>query len=451
MLSLGFLGMKTFLAGSLSSCTNESLVNDSLLIEKYGPLIEDPEGILALPKGFSYKIIAHKGMVMSDGLLSPDKPDGMATFTGPSGKVILIRNHELSPSHFGPFGSKNELLPKLTKEQFFDFAQNETVCKGGTSTLVIDEDAMELERSYLSLVGTIRNCAGGRTPWNSWISCEEIFVNAGRNDLNQDHGYNFEVPASEKIQLLNPVPLKDMGRFRHEAVGVDPRTGVVYQTEDLSDGLIYRFLPNQAGQLHKGGRLQALAIKGQSGMDTRNWKKPRFPKNKPLEVEWIELENVDTPDDDLRVRGMDRGASPFARGEGMWLDNNECYFACTSGGKKRLGQVFRYIPSPYEGTPREKEQAGTLELFLEPNDSKILRWCDNLTIAPFGDLVLCEDHDHPFLVGVTPKGQFYKLGKNTGFESELAGAVFSPSGRTLFVNIQHAGMTLAIQGPWQAG
>jgi secreted PhoX family phosphatase len=133
----------------------------------------------------------------------------------------------------------------------------------------------------------------------------------------------------------------------------------------------------------------------------------------------------------------------------MWFDQNECYFACTAGGKKRLGQVFRYIPSPYEGTPREAEQPGKLELFLEPNNSEILRWCDNLTVAPWGDLVLAEDNPNPYLLGVTPEGQVYKLGKNTGFESELAGCVFSPSGNTLFVNIQHAGLTLAIQGPWE--
>ena len=132
----------------------------------------------------------------------------------------------------------------------------------------------------------------------------------------------------------------------------------------------------------------------------------------------------------------------------MWFGNGEIYFACTNGGTNRSGQVFRYKPSQYEGTAREDESSATLELFAEPNNSDILKNCDNLTVAPWGDVILSEDDDHPFLVGITPKGEYYKLGENIGYQSELAGCVFSPDGSTLFVNIQHAGLTLAIEGPW---
>lgn len=449
--SLGFWGMRTFLAGSLTSCTSEHLAQGKTLTGTYGALEKDPAGIFDLPPGFSYRIISRRGEEMYDGMMTPDKPDGMATFAGRPGKVILVRNHELLPGDFGPFGADGSLIDAVPKTSIYDFGKGDTICSGGTTTLVIDEKTLKVEKSYLSLVGTIRNCAGGPTPWNSWITCEEYFAVAGRNNFLKDHGYNFEVPASEDIRLFDPVPLKDMGRFRHEAVGVDPRTSIVYQTEDMGDGLIYRFLPNQPGELHQGGRLQALAVKAQKGCDTRNWEKQSFPVNQPFEVEWIDMENVDAPTDDLRFRGLAQGAAIFGRGEGMWFDHNECYFACTAGGKKRLGQIFRYIPSPYEGTSREKEEPGTLELFLEPNDAEILRWCDNLTVAPWGDLILAEDNPNPYLVGVTPEGQAYKLGKNSGYESELAGCVFSPSGKTLFVNIQHAGLTLAIQGPWGGG
>ena len=241
-----------------------------------------------------------------------------------------------------------------------------------------------------------------------------------------------------------------MGRFSHEAVCVDPSTAIVYQTEDQHDSLIYRFLPNVSGKLHEGGRLQALVITEQKSMDTRNWKTPynQMPVNQPMAVEWIDVDGTNLREDTLRFRGFKKGAAKFARGEGMWFGNGEVYFACTSGGRTKSGQIFKYIPSKFEGTNREKEAPAQLELFLEPNNKDLLKYCDNLTVAPWGDLVLCEDHGNPFIVGVTPKGELYKLAENIGFESEFAGSVFSPSGKTLFVNIQHAGLTLAIEGPW---
>ena len=129
-------------------------------------------------------------------------------------------------------------------------------------------------------------------------------------------------------------------------------------------------------------------------------------------------------------------------------DDTEEHFACTNGGPKKLGQVFRYTPSPFEGSPREEEQPGQLELFIESEDEAILKSCDNLTVSPWGDVMLCEDDPHPFLRGVTPEGRIYTFAENIGHESELAGVCFSPSGKTMFVNIQHAGLTLAITGPW---
>lgn len=438
-----------FTTGMLFSCESSLFPHRPLLVNKYGPLVKDPAGLFDLPEGFTYKVISRAGEVMSDGLLVPDKPDGMAAFPGSRGRVILIRNHELMPTHAGPFGPGGALADNVPENKIYDKGSGTLICPGGTTTLVINEETLEVELSFLSLAGTLNNCSGGPTPWGSWVSSEEMVVDAGNSIYRKDHGYNFEVPASEEIGLADPVPLKAMGRFRHEAVGVDPRTSIVYQTEDLEDGLIYRFIPDEPGQLHRGGRLQALAIKSRKSLDTRNWDMNHFPVQKPLEVEWVELDQVEAPGDDLRARGFQKGAAVFARGEGMWFQNNECYFACTSGGSKHLGQIFRYIPSPYEGTPQEESQPGTLELFLEPNDSELVQWGDNLTVAPWGDLVVCEDNPRPYLFGVTPEGNVYKLGRNVGFKSELTGCVFSPSGRTLFVNIQQAGLTLAIQGPWE--
>ena len=432
---------------ALLSCENGIPPAELPHIEKYGPLVPDPNGIFDLPEGFSYTIISRRGEVMSDGLLTPDRPDGMATFPGEQGRVILVRNHELMPTHAGPFGADGALAALIPANRIYDPGSGALVCPGGTTTLLFNEATQEVERSFLSLAGTLNNCSGGPTPWGSWISSEEVVVNAGQSGYQKDHGYNFEVPATETPELCDPVPLKAMGRFRHEAVGVDPQTSIVYQTEDMEDGLIYRFIPSVPGRLQEGGRLQALAIKGLKSADTRNWAEQDFPLQDPQEVEWIPLDNVDGPDD-LRFRGFQQGAAVFARGEGMWFKNDQCYFACTSGGQKKLGQIFRYIPSPYEGTPRERERPGTLELFLQPENSALARWGDNLTVAPWGDLVVCEDNPSPYLFGVTPDGQIYKLGRNVGYESELAGCVFSPSGQTLFVNIQVAGLTLAVQGPW---
>ena len=161
------------------------------------------------------------------------------------------------------------------------------------------------------------------------------------------------------------------------------------------------------------------------------------------------MEDIESPEDDLRQSGFYAGCcARFARGEGIWTGKDGIYFACTDGGVKRKGQIWRYVPSPAEGSPGETKQPGTLELFIEPNDGALVEGCDNVTMAPWGDLIVCEDGNSPqFLVGVRPDGSTYKLGRTT--ISELAGACFSPDGSTLFVNIQTPGMTLAITGPWK--
>ncbi|MCB0841165.1 MAG: DUF839 domain-containing protein, partial [Bacteroidetes bacterium] len=162
----------------------------------------------------------------------------------------------------------------------------------------------------------------------------------------------------------------------------------------------------------------------------------------------LDIDGVDTEEDDLRQRGLELGAAKFARGEGMWYGDNELYFACTVGGEKKQGQIFRYYPSPYEGKEQEKDFPGVLELFAEPDNSNLLQNCDNLTIAPNGDLIVCEDREEARIIGITPKGKYYLLAETVKYRSEFAGATFSPDGSTLFVNIQHAGITLAINGPW---
>ena len=421
--------------------------------ELLGPLVPDPNGIFDLPKGFSYKIISRAGSAMNDGFLLPGPPDGMATFSGENGNTILIRNHEMNPNSSAEgsaFGDNYELATNVDSSKYYDAGVEHNPAQGGTTTLVFDTRTQEVVNEYLSLAGTLRNCAGGPTPWNSWLTCEEIVTRADGRRYAKDHGYVFEVPASEETQLFEARPIKSMGRFNHEAVAVDPQSNVIYLTEDDSEGLLYRFLPNTPEILLDGGKLQALVVKDQPGLDSRNWQGETIPPGKPMDVEWIDLDDVD--EDDLRYRGHEAGATRFARGEGMWYGNNVVYFACTNGGENRTGQIWKYTPSRFEGTVNEISEPGSLELFVEPNDGQIIENADNLTVAPWGDLVVCEDSDGDnYLLGITPQGNIYKMGRNAVSESELTGATFSPDGSTLFMNIQHDGLTLAITGPWNKG
>jgi secreted PhoX family phosphatase len=435
-------------------------------VEGYGPLLNDPRQIMDLPKGFSYKILSRSGMKMDDGFVKPAGPDGMAPFAGPNGRVILVRNHELQPTrpHEGPFGFDYEMLPSLDRQFIYDYGKGRPH-QGGTTTLIYDPATGRVERQFLSLIGTQQNCAGGPTPWNSWLSCEET-VELPNEQNEQRHGYNFEVSASATRPVL-PVPLKEMGRFMHEAVAVHPRTSIVYQTEDRNDGLIYRFIPNTPRVLARGGRLQVLTIRDRKAYDTRNYAEtgaPRMPVGQDLSVRWVDIPNPDTERDDLRTRGVnDHGAALFARGEGMWYGNDVVYFACTNGGLGMRGQIFKYTPSSVEGNATgEDVSPGKLQLYLEPNNSSLLESCDNVTVAPWGDLFICEDNAAPtnvvarygpynFLRGVTPTGKIYTIGRNRyPGGSELSGICFAPNHPTMFVNIQHAGLTLAITGPWQS-
>ncbi|QSJ19062.1 DUF839 domain-containing protein [Nostoc sp. UHCC 0702] len=387
----------------------------------YGPLLPDPDGLLELPEGFQYRAFSRTGEIMTDRNPVPASHDGMAAFRGPRNTVILVRNHERS---IGLTGSRVQVPNPY-----------DPIARGGTTTLVVGSNR-QLIKDFASLGGTIRNCAGGPTPWGSWISCEEdVTIPTASNGVTQLHGYNFEVPASA-TSPVNPVPLIAMGRFNHEAVAVDPKTGYVYQTEDRGDSLFYRFIPKVPGKLQQGGTLQALRIIGRPEVNTSN---SGFVRGEKLAVDWVDIpEPNPTTEDNVRFQGRELGAALFARGEGIWYSNGEFYFCCTSGGAIGRGQVWRYIPADE-----------TIELFVESTSREQLDAPDNVVVAPFGDLILCEDGGGDnFLVGVTPNGEIYQFARNALQSGEFAGACFSPDGRTLFVNIQSPGITFAIWGPW---
>lgn len=435
------------LARSVEAQTAETYVNE---VEGYGPLVRDPNGLLDLPAGFTYQIISQSGDTMDDGLFVPGQPDGMACFPLEGSRVALVRNHELrgrSALHrnLGPGGLHEERLGLVDASKAFGTYKNGRPLPGGCTTVIYDLATRQTVSERLTLAGTSTNCCGGPTPWGSWLTCEETDETPATADVAQAHGWVFEVPATA-TGPVDPVPLKAMGRFDHEAVCVDPRSGIVYLTEDQNDGLFYRFIPNTPGRLAEGGKLQAMALRGRPGADTRNQDQRAWNVGDWVEVDWIDMEDVEAPAGDLRQRGHAAGAALVARGEGIWWGDNEAYFTATSGGPIRRGQVLRLQPNLDGGPDR-------LQLFVESTDLKTVNMADNITIAPWGHLVLCEDNysdqvrNH--LKGVTPEGKIYTIGRNVFHgNSEFAGACFSPDGEVLFVNIMYPGMTLAIRGPW---
>lgn len=399
----------------------------------YGPLVPDPNGLLDLPEGFSYRLISSLGDAMSDGGTVPDKADGMGCLDLGNGEIVLVRNHELVPSD-GAGGS--------IAHGFGTHHGN--ILPGGTTSLVLDAATLEVKRQFRSLGGTIRNCSGGVTPWGSWLTCEEAPTGPGQrygDGLAVNHGWVFEVPG-HATGLVEAKPLRAMGRFNHEAACVDPDTGYVYQTEDRDDGVLYRFLPNTPGKLADGGQLQAMVIDGLT--DTRNWDGENMRVGQAFTVGWVDLDEVEAPSDDLRLRAAAKGAALIARGEGLHMGDDDLYFCSTSGGAKQLGQIFRLVPGRGQGPD-------TVELFFESARKDQFNYGDNLCVAPNGHLIVCEDQytdvvdNH--LRGITPAGAPYDFGR-LRLQTELAGACFSPDGKWMFVNAYAPTRTLAITGPW---
>lgn len=406
----------------------------------YGPLV--PAGDeLALPEGFEYRVFGREGSPMADGHPTPRAHDGMAAFPMPDGSIRLIRNHE----DRDPPGHAPLLVPSGVAY--------DPLAGGGTTTLVLRPDeggVPRLERDFASLGGTILNCAGGPTPWGTWLSCEETTQGVERG-WSVPHGYIFEVPVEADV-AVSAIPVESMGRFTHEAVAVDPRTGIVYETEDLNRRCgFYRFIPDIPGVLANGGRLEMLAVDGSPGVDLRVGQRMGVR----LPVSWVPIDDPDPADAEHRPtavaeQGLARGAARFSRLEGCWYADDSVYFHSTNGGAAHCGQVWRY-------TPAEE----VLILAFESPSADILEGPDNLTVSPRGGLLICEDTagvNH--LRGLTPDGHIFDFARNILNRREFAGACFSPDGRYLFVNIQgdlnswgpgNRSMTLVIWGPWEEG
>ena len=377
---------------------------------------------------------------MADGGRTPTKHDGMGAFAAGPGRVRLVRNHETD-----------------TGTPFSGVAYDSGAC-GGTTTIEFDVDAGTFISSRASLSGTVRNCAGGPTPWGSWLTGEET-----TSFVRKPHGYIFEVPAEG---TADPTPIREMGRFSHEAVAVDPATGYLYQTEDPGASLLsvfgggshksgfYRFVPNVPERLTAGGRLFMLKVRQTRKADLGK----SYANGSKFDVEWVPIDKPDDPsgkasDDFVWSQGRAHGAATFARLEGCWYGNGKVYIVATDGGVGQ-GQVWEYDPS-----------AETISLLFESPGKHVLNRPDHLTVSPRGGIVLCEDGGgEEFLHGLTTDGRIFAFAQNnvtlrgerngltgdfTG--AEWAGPCYSPDGRWLFANIFEPGITVAITGPWQAG
>ena len=403
--------------------------------------------LLRLPPGFSYRAISLTGQTMGDGALVPACHDGMACFSAPGGHYRLVRNHELNFAE-NHYGSSAGCIAAHGKT-YDPFLKDNKFGGGGTTTLILNRHG-ELIHDFISLAGTLRNCAGGATPWGSWISCEETIdtPNYDRR-LARRHGYNFEVPAALG-EPVEPVPLVAMGRFNHEAVACDPRSGYIYQTEDRADGLFYRFVPKvrhpaRFGDLQRGGQLYAMSIAlaratcdgsklpyNEASVDTRRGLKSFL--GQPLRVEWVPIEDVDPDQDTVRREGQVKGAALFARGEGAWYGNGLVYFSATSGGDDGVGQIWAYCP-----------RTETVILVVESVRGGLLQNPDNLCIAADGTLYVCEDgFGEQALLGVDRQGRLFPFAINNYNSSEFTGVCLSHDSRFIFMNLQTFGATLVI-------
>lgn len=485
-----FLGRGAAFAGAglFSTTAAETLLKRAALarpnrsgVSPYGPVraVRDRatgRDILALPRGFTYTTFGYIGSRMSDGNVTPLALDGMAAFAHPTNRklVRLLRNHE--DRNLQGAGS-NPVAPGEASEVY------DATAGGGVSTLDFDPRRGVLVQDFISLKGTIVNCAGGYGLGHSgWITGEETVSSFAKR-----HGYNFFVPVDRgPDDPKGGEPIVAMGRFAHEAVATDQRTGVVYQTDDPGSGVgagFYRYLPDDPEDLFAGGRLQMLGIRGRAQADLRE----NQVVGDRMPVTWFEIDDVDpepannASPGSVFDQGYGKGGAKFNRLEGCWFDGERSiYFVSTSGGDVKngdvnsdgfaegYGQIWRYRTGG----------GGDVALIYESDGAEALDSPDNLCVTPRGGLILCEDDassdsdlnpnapgltDVNRLIGYSREGSVFEFAVNRINDSELAGATFSPDGETLFVNIfgdstgpadpytGNEGMTIAITGPWGKG
>ncbi|MEU3888378.1 alkaline phosphatase PhoX [Streptomyces sp. NPDC029041] len=450
----GALGVGIAFSGALSELFAGTAAAQGLGRTGYGPLVPDPKGVLDLPEGFHYRILSREGDELRSGEGKvPSNHDGMSAFGGRGGRVHLVRNHENRASGRIPVPAVEGLT--------YDPAG-----KGGCTALTLDSRG-RVQSERVAIAGTAVNCAGGPTPWDTWLTCEETEDRAGTNGYTKDHGFIFEVDPVDPHRT-GAVPLTSMGRFAHEAIAVDPRRGVVYETEDAFEkpfGLFYRFLPNRPlggrGSLRAGGRLQAMRVPGVPDLSSLQEVGAEFDR-----IEWVDVPDPQAAQTPIRFQDFGRGGITHAQKlEGCYWGGRSVYFVSSFARRSdgsaadHYGQVWRYDP--------ERRRLTLVIVFGPDTDVQLPGESpDNICLAAGGGLMVCEDGDGAqHVYGVTRRGEVYAMARNRqaitpaadaagGTEQEpeygeFAGVTFSPDGDTMYVNCYTPGTTFAVTGPWR--
>ncbi|MET9291508.1 alkaline phosphatase PhoX [Streptomyces sp. NPDC003077] len=443
----GALGASIAFAGAVSEILAAPAFAQSAGPRGYGPLVPDPAGLLDLPRGFRYQVLSREGEALRSGEGAvPSHHDGMAAFPGRGGAVHLVRNHE---NYGATVRVPVPTVPGLT----YDPAG-----KGGCTALGLDgKNRVRTER--VAIAGTSTNCAGGPTPWNTWLTCEETEKKAGEDGYTKDHGFVFEVDPYDP-RRTGAVPLTALGRFQHEAVAVDPRDGTVYETEDAFDrpfGLFYRFRPAKplggTGSLRAGGRLQAMRVP-----DVPDLSAVQEPGTVFDGITWVDVPDPLARQTPVRLQDFGpRGVTHAQKLEGCCWDGTRVHFVSSfarrdyGSAADHSGQVWTYDPG--------RRRLTLAVVFGVDSDIQLPGESpDNICLAPGGGLMVCEDgRGAQYVFGLTRHGEVYPMARgrqNIGTPDEpeygeFAGVTFSPDRRTMFVNCYTPGTTFAVTGPWQ--
>jgi uncharacterized protein len=439
----------------------------------FPPLVDDPEGILALPEEFSYAVVTHAGKTtLRTGEVTPSNHDGTAVFEAGRSRLRLIQNHELSAG--AALG-----VPHVVGTVY----DPQALSAGGCTVIETDRRGRNLGE-WVGISGTLVNCAGGPTPWGTWLTCEETELKAGtawsangRSGVyEKDHGYVFEVFADG--QTL-PRPIKAFGRYAHEALAVDPSRTRVYLSEDASNpnGLFYRWTAPRGVRLRAGiadqlsdtaGTLEAMAILMPDGSvlpDVAYLTSAQL--GRPFPVKWVTVPERDGRTTSVRKQftgEITRGKKfegVYGTDEGVYVVNSYAFNTADlpADAVKHDGMVWfhsyrdqtitlvTYFPH------RTTTESGAAPRY----DGVVFDGPDNVTVTPWGTLILAEDGvGASHVLSAVPGGPTYAVARNQlniGTEaepeySEFTGPTFSSDGKVLFVNIQTPGLTLAVTGPW---
>ncbi|HET9422021.1 MAG TPA: alkaline phosphatase PhoX [Nocardioides sp.] len=445
----------------------------------FPPLVDDPKGILALPPDFSYRVMTKAGeTTLESGEPCPSNHDGTASF-GHGRNQYLILNHECDAG--------DELgVPHI------DGTVYDPGATGGGGCTVIKTDGRGTNRGqFVGISGTIANCAGGPTPWGTWWTCEEATARAGDDwehedtgatgVYEKDHGYVFEVFGSS---FAKPVPLKALGRYDHEACAISSDRRFVFLSEDADEpnGLFYRWSgparyrvgPASSGRLASAtfGTLAAMAIQLDNGdvlSDVAYLTSSQL--GRPFKVTWVEVPDRDATTVDVRNQFADGQVTRGRKFEGVWGTDKGVYVVNSYAFEK--GEELPADAVPHSGMvwfyDYDEETIQLVNYFpyqqyahdevFEPAFPDLnFDGPDNVTVTPWGSLVLAEDGvGASHVLSSVPGGPTYAIARNmlnVGDDdepeySEFTGPSFSADGKVLYVNIQDPGLTLAITGPWE--